>query len=267
VRAPEIKITDVTVRTDRNGTIAVRSGAARWRAIVRRLDFSQLIAAAAGERMDLEEVWRLREEEVYPALFGPLGRGIFPLTQELFGRRFGQTDVDPRWLFLGVLEFPPTPDRTSWLYVTSGYSNPWDEEPDAYDPTGESGAGVEFTFAISEQGDWAVETLQAVLAFDLLLGVGRFPNRQRLSLHDRIPLRGPLNGKPDCEIRNLVLVEREDGPQEFSLPSGEVILVGFTGMTDAELAFAKSNGSSALIDKLRAAGHHPVTNPHRRSLL
>ena len=39
--------------------------------------------------MDLEEVWRLREEEVYPKLFGPLGRGIFPLTQELFNRRFG----------------------------------------------------------------------------------------------------------------------------------------------------------------------------------
>lgn len=162
---------------------------------------------------------------------------------------------------------PPTPDRTSWLYVTSGYSNPSDEEPDEYDPAGESGAGVEFTFAVSEQGDWAVETLQSMRAFDVLLGAGRFPNRQRLSLHDRIPLRGPLDGKPDCEIRNLVLVEREDGPREFSLPSGEVILVGFTGMTDAELAFAKSNGSSALIDKLRAAGHHPVTHPHRRSLL
>lgn len=217
--------------------------------------------------MDLEEVWRLREEEVCPKLFGPVGRGIFPLTQELFSRRFGQSDVDPRWLFLGVFEFPPTPDRNSWLYVTSGYSNPWEDEPEAYDPAGESGAGVEFTFAVSEQGDWAVETLQAMLAFDLLLGAGRFANGQRFSLHDRIPLRGPLNGKPDCEIRNLVLVEREDGQKVFSLPSGEVILVGFTGITDTELAFAKSNGSPALIERLRVAGHHPITNPHRSSLV
>jgi hypothetical protein len=46
--------------------------------------------------VDLEEVWRIREEEVYPKLFGSVSRGIFPLTQELFSRRFGQQDVDPR---------------------------------------------------------------------------------------------------------------------------------------------------------------------------
>ena len=92
--------------------------------------------------MGLEEVWRLSEERVYPTLFGPVGRGIFSLTQELFGKRFGQRDVDPRWLFLGVFEFPPTPERSSWLYVTSGYSNPWNEEPEAYNPAGESGFGL-----------------------------------------------------------------------------------------------------------------------------
>ena len=216
--------------------------------------------------MDLEEVWRIREEEVYPKLFGPVGRGIFPLTMEMFDRRFGQRDIDTRWLFLGVFEFAPTPDRNSWIYVTSGHSNPWYESPDAYDANGESGAGVEFTFAVSEQGDWAIETLQAMLAFDLLLGAGRFPNAQRLSVHDRIPLRAPLNGSPDCEIRNLVVVQREDGPQVLSLPSGQVRLVGFTGITDAELAFAKLNGSPALIERLRSAGYHPITNPHRRSL-
>lgn len=217
--------------------------------------------------MDLEGVWKLREEEVYPSLFGPMSRGIFPLTQELFANRFGAKDVDPRWLVHGVFEFAPTEDRASWLYVTSGYSNPWEQEPADYDPKGESGSGVEFTFAVSEQGDWAVEILQSMLAFDILLGAGRFPNGNRFSLHDRIPLRAPLNGQQDCQIRNLVLVEREDGPQDFILPSGEVILIGFTGITDAELAFAKTNGSGPLIDQLRSAGYHPVTNPDRQSLI
>lgn len=133
-------------------------------------------------------------------------------------------------------------------------------------PRGESGAGVEFIFAVSEQGDWAIQILQHMLAFDLLLGAGRFVGADRFSLHDRIPLRAPLTGHADCQLRNLILVERENGPQEFSLPSGEVILVGFTGMTDAELAFAKAHGSPALIEKLRDAGYHPVTNPNRRSL-
>lgn len=216
--------------------------------------------------MDLERVWKICEEEVYPTLFGPISRGIFPLTQQLFEERFGQIDIDPRWLFHGVFEFAPTADRPSWLYVTSGYSNPWEQEGADYDPEGESGAGVEFTFAVSEQGDWAIRTLQHMLAFDLLLGVGRYAGADRFSLHDRIPLRAPLNGQPNCQLRNLILVEREDGPQEFSLPSGQVILVGFTGMTDAELGFAKTHGSLALIEKLRAAGYHPVTNPNRKSL-
>lgn len=216
--------------------------------------------------VDLEAVWKMREEEVYPALFGPISRGIFPLTQELFSEQFGQADIDPRWLFYGVFEFAPTTDRASWLYVTSGYSNPWDQEPEDYDPAGESGAGVEFTFSVSEQGDWAIQALQRMFAFDLLLGADRFPGGNRMSMHDRIPLRAPINGQPNCKVRNLMLVEREDGAQEFSLPSGEVILVGFTGMTDAELAFAKQHNSPALIKKLRAAGYHPVTNPHRDSL-
>jgi hypothetical protein len=122
-------------------------------------------------------------------------------------------------------------------------------------------------FAASEQGDWAVKTLQAMLAFDLLLGAGRIANGQPLSLLHRIPLHAPINGNQTCLIRNLIVVEREDGPREFRLPSGKVILVGFTGTTDAELTFAKSNGSPALIEKLRAAGFHPTMNPRRHSIL
>ena len=217
--------------------------------------------------MDLEEVWRIRDQDVYPKLFGPVSRGIFPLTQELFSQRFGQDDVDPRWLFLGVFEFAPTHDRPSWLYVTSGNSNPWNHDPEDYRPENESGAGVEFMLAASEQGDWAIQTLQAMLALDLLLGAGQIGNGQPLSLHARIPLHAPINGDQTCQIRNLVVVEREDGPGEFLLPSGNVILAGFTGITDAELAFAKSNGSPALIEKLRAAGFHPTTNPRRPSIV
>jgi len=221
---------------------------------------------ARGNRVDLEEVWRIREEEVYQRLFGPVSRGIFPLSQELFDKRFRQRDVDPRWLFLGILEFPPTSVRSSWLYVTSGYSNSWNEEPQFYNPTGDSGAGIEFTFAVSEQGDWAIETLQSLLAFDLLLSAGRFPNRLPLSVNDRIPLGGPINGSSACEIRNVVMVKPEQIPPEFSLPSGRVQFAGFTGVTDSELAFAKAHSSEELIGRLRDAGYHPVTNPHRRTL-
>ncbi|RWF72267.1 MAG: hypothetical protein EOS26_20035 [Mesorhizobium sp.] len=39
-----------------------------------------------------------------------------------------------------------------------------------------------------------------------------------------------------------------------------------TGITDSELAFAKENGTEALIDRLQPLGFFPVTDPHRRSI-
>lgn len=216
--------------------------------------------------MDLEEVWRIREEDIFPRLFGPPSRGIFPLTDEVFSRRFGPQEIDPRWLTMGVIEFAPTPSRQSWLYVTSGYSNPWNDDPADYDPEGESGAGVEFTLTTVEQADWAIQTLQSMLAFDLLLDAGRFPPSQRLSLHDRVPLHGPIDGRLECPIRNLIMVEPEGFDQEFVLPSGVVILVTFIGTTDVETAFARTEGTDELIDRLRAAGHFPSIDPSRSSV-
>jgi hypothetical protein len=217
--------------------------------------------------MDLEEVWRIREEEVYPALFGPHVRGIFPLRMEMFTGQFSQSKVDPRWLHYGVLEFAPTEARPSWLYVTSGHSNPWNQSPGEFDPDGQSGAGVEFTLATTEAGDWAIRTLQSMLAFDILLSAGRFPGKEHLGFNDRIPLRAPLNGDRACVLRNLVMTEPEGIPMAFQLPSGKVLLTGFTAISDEELKEAKQIGSPSLIDRLRVAGFHPVNDPHRRSLV
>src|SRR5262245_14809194 len=98
--------------------------------------------------MNLEEIWRIREEEVYPTLFGTASRGIFPLSAGLFSTRFQQREIDPLWLFVGVIEFGPIETRPYWLYVTSGHSNPWDWDDGASTdvPDQVSGAGVEFLF-------------------------------------------------------------------------------------------------------------------------
>jgi hypothetical protein len=215
--------------------------------------------------MDLEEVWRRREEEVYPALFGSERRGIFVLSQEVFAR-FGASNVDPRWLFYGVLEFAPTAARASWVYVTSGCSNPWLQDPGDYDLDGESGSGIEFLLQTTERGDWAIQTLQNMLTFDLLLAAGRFAGREALGPGDRIPLRSPIDGRASL-IRNLVVVEAEGVEASFALPSGRVGLAGFTGATDAEIDLAKAETSHALIERLRGAGYHPVIDPHRKSLV
>jgi hypothetical protein len=217
--------------------------------------------------MDLEEVWRFREEVVYPQFFGGQQRGIFVLTGELFTKRFGRREYDPRWLAHGVIEFGPTEERPFWLYVTSAYSNPWEQTPEDYDPTGPSGSGVEFLFATTEQAGWAIAYLSNMLAFDILLSVGHFEGRGPFEEFDTIPLRSPINGKEPCLIRNAIVSRPESLPMEFVLPSGRVEFLTFTGVTDNEIAFAKENSSEALIDRLRAAGFYPVTDPRRSSIL
>ncbi len=216
--------------------------------------------------MNLEEVWRIREEDVFPSLFGQQVRGIFPLPVEMFTQQFGQSEIDPRWLHYGVFEFAPTASRRSWLYVTSGHSNPWDQPPAEYDLDGASGVGIEFTMATTEAGDWAIRTLQSMLAFDILLWAGRFPGKEFLSVGDRIPLRAPINGDTKCALRNLVMTEAEGIPSELQLPSGKVLLTGFTAITDGELSEAKQHGSPGLIERLRASGFHPINDPRRPSI-
>ena len=216
--------------------------------------------------MDLEEVWRIREDEVYPALFGQQVRGIFPLDEEVFQRQFKQSEIDPRWLTYGVFEYAPTETRPSWLYATSGHSNPWDQEPEDFDVHGESGSGVEFVLETAEAGNWAIRRLQSMLAYDILLSVGRFAGRNCLAIGDRIPLGAPLNGDPQCVLKNLIVTDRKFGTDAFQLPSGSVTFVGFTAVSDAELSEAKQNGSAALIDRLKDANFHPVNDPHRRSI-
>lgn len=168
---------------------------------------------------DLEEVWRLREEAVYPSVFGPPSRGIFPLDQAVF-ERFGKVNVDPRWLFHGVLEHAPTDERDSWDYVTSGYCNPWEDEPGDYDPTDKSGSGVEFLLETEAQGDWAVRLLRNMLAFDRMLTTRQVGAGQPLGFHDRIPIREPLDGQRTTTFRSVITVQPKCCPAVLSLPSG-----------------------------------------------
>lgn len=214
--------------------------------------------------MDLESVWEEREERVYPSLFGPVSRGIFPLTAETFAP-FDKDAVDPRWLHYGVMEYAPNAERASWLYVTSGHSNPWDDEPGDYSTENQSGAGVEFVFEVLDQGDWAIRVLQSILAFDILLCGGHYEGREPLGIADRIPLGGTLDGGETSQIRHLVVVEPPALDSEFVLPSGKVQLIQIFGATDAEVELARHQGHESLISRLSSSTSFPVTDLSRQS--
>jgi hypothetical protein len=117
-----------------------------------------------------EQVWADREENVFPRLFGPDLRGVFTLSPPIFLETFKQPSYDPRWLYYGVFEFRPTATRSSWLYVTSGMSNAWEDDEPRSD--GPSGFGCEYVFETTEQGDWAILRLQHLMAFQIHTGSG-----------------------------------------------------------------------------------------------
>lgn len=215
--------------------------------------------------MDVNHINEAREQHVYPKLFGKQKRPIFEMMPEVFAA-YGDPEIDPLWLRHGVMEFEPTDDRPTWLYVTTGYSNPWTTPDSDWDPKGESGNGVEFLLETDEQTNWPVTRLQSLLALDMLASAGRLEDAEPLAFHDILPLNYPVDGSENGPIRTLALVEPAVA-SGFELPSGKVALAQFVGMTDAERDFAAEFGLEHLLDKLRGAPHYPAIIPGRESLV
>ena len=211
-----------------------------------------------------EHTWAVREEELYPSLFGELGTGIYPLTADLFTATFPNDPVDPRWLHDGVFECPPTPARRSWLYVSSGLSNPWDADHSTTQAV--SGLGCEFVLQSVDRSQWAVRLVQRIVAFQIMLSVGRFPGKELLQVWDRIPLRAAIDGGSSV-LTSLLLAPASEFAGIKRLPSGDFELIELIGITDDEVGYAKRNGGDKLFELLLARGAAPVTKPKRVSVL
>jgi hypothetical protein len=211
----------------------------------------------------LEKAWETREERVYPEILGKAQSGIYTLPGELFSEKFKQDSIDPRWLHIGIFEIPPTSKRNSWLYVSSGLSNPWEDREDEF-----SGIGIELVFETNSSAKWAISFLQNMVAYNILLAAGRFGEQYSiLSEGDRVPLRSSIDGSSDSAIQNTMVSAPDHFDKSFKLESGQVDFLHFVGISDAELAEAKKSSSAELLLKLKAAGAYPVTDPRRKSIL
>jgi hypothetical protein len=190
------------------------------------------------------------------------------LEAELFRDTFQQNEIDPRWLFYGVFEFEPTPQRNSWLYVTSGASTPWELEPEQYAGSEFSGFGTELVIESPTQAVWPIVVLQRLLAFNILLAHGRYgENNSPLDYGDRIPLRGSISLDQPSTLEHVVIGKPVHFPESFHLASGQVDLLQVVGVTETERDFAKSSGTDELIEKLKRAGCYPVTDPTRATAI
>lgn len=217
--------------------------------------------------MNFEEIWEYREEKIYPKIFGAMSAGIYTLQAELFHNVFEQAEVDPRWLCFGVMVSEPNEKRNSWIYVSSGLSNPWDDTEEDFANNEESGLGVEFVIETAKEEKWAIAVLQKMIAYNLLIGIGKFGDQALIDYSHRIPLNGPVSGKDDDPLRFLIVAEPDHYQKTFRLESGGVRLLHFIGVTEAEREFARENSTVALVERLKTAGVYPRTDPTRSSII
>lgn len=211
-----------------------------------------------------ENAWAVREEIIYRSLFGEIGSGIYPLDCELFTGQFRQTSVDPRWLTYGVFESRPSDTRASWLYVSSGLSNAW--EADCAKPGEVSGLGCEFIIECPAQSTWAMLVLRRMVAFQILLSVGRFEGKGLLDVWDRIPLGAPIDGT-SSKLNWLMLAPPPNFGERQLLPSGQFRFLEFIGITEEEADFARNSGGENLLAVLMQQNAAPITDPSRGSVL
>jgi hypothetical protein len=203
----------------------------------------------------LEESWEEREEKSYKAIFGETGPGIFPLSNEIFDRMNAE-GIDPRWLTHGVFKCPPTEKRSTWTYVTSGMSNPWEvEEPEEY-----SGLGVEFLLETENEETWAIEVLQTLMAYNLLLATGQMGEFPPIDYGHRVPLALSES------IKTMMFTHPINFPSSFSIKSGNVDLLQVVGITPSELEVAKQSSSDELKEKLVSSTGGLVTCKERASV-
>lgn len=213
-----------------------------------------------------ETIWETREEEIYPRLFGEKYRGTFVLTADVFTGVFGQAACDPRWLRYGIIEFEPTANRNSWLYVTSGTSNPWDTDPANYASSEYSGFGTELVLEVPHQSQWAIVILQRLLAFNILLVHGRYGAVQPLDYGSRVPLRGPIDFENSL-LTHVVLAKPEHYPAAFKLLSGQVDFLHVTGITLSERDYAQTHDAAQLLELLKTAVAFPVSDALRAAVV
>ncbi len=211
-----------------------------------------------------EGVWSDREDRAYRSLFGDLGQGVFAAGPKVF-ERYGK-QPHPGWLNHGVFACPPNAQRASWLYVTSGLSNPWNLDTPGRDPSGFSGLGFELVVESKAPANWAVPLLHNLMAYELLVAVGTYEDADLFEYGNRVPLGGSISPEFDSAIRWLLVEPPKHYAASIDLASGRVDLFHLVGATDAEVELARQNDQEVLVELLQKGGAWPCTDAARASL-
>ncbi|NWJ48172.1 MAG: suppressor of fused domain protein [Chloroflexi bacterium] len=215
-----------------------------------------------------QRIWEEREEKIYTELFGKLPETVIRLHEQALKAILGaEAKILPEWLHYGVIEIAPNAHHSDWLYVTTGFSQPWNIDKETeLNPNGGSGTGIEIVVRTPERAGWAVDVLHRLSAYQI--GVtSKIIKGKVFNYGDWMPLNGSIDpGTPNSKVRGILVSQPRDFQAGFSLPSGKVELLQLLGITGQELAYLLAKGPTALEDLLYEQGAAPVINPNRESV-
>ena len=213
-----------------------------------------------------EGIWATREEKVYPSYFGEKPTQIYNLSEEVFTIGYNMEAYDPSWLSNIVIEYPPTEKRKSWLYVTSGLSNPVGQEPENINPADYSGMGFEMIIETIEKCFWPVQILHRMMAYQILVSTTHIEGNL-LDYHVVIPFGEGIT--EESKICSFVIVEPEEErnyPLGFDLASGVVDFFVLFGITQEEADSLPEDGESEIVYQFLAQTEYPITNALRNTI-
>lgn len=212
------------------------------------------------------DVWQLREETIYPRLFGSLKSEISVIPAEFFSIPPHEFKPPPLWLHYGAVTSPPDSIRNCWAYASSGLSNPTLDQCEHPNPAEPSGLGFEVVMFTPTESPWAVRVIQWAMANQMLVAAG-LVSFELVEIFDRIHLPPALYPPDTSYIKHIFVVPAPADIHLFDLPSGKVEMLLLLGITDAEMKFARAQDGSGLLELLQHHGVSRVTDVTRQSVI
>ncbi len=216
-----------------------------------------------------EDIWRDREERIYPALFGPLPPTVVPVPFDAFRAILGpDAAIKPEWRHYAVIEIAPNELHSDWFYITTAFSQPWKlEKPEELNKDVFSGVGFEMLLRTPERANWAVDVLHRLSAYQIGVAEGLMKGKL-FEYGDWMPLNGPIDSAvPDSKVRGIFISRPRDFMARFSLRSGQVDVLQLVGITGDEVAYLLNSAPPPFEELLYSQGAAPTTDPRRDSIL
>jgi Suppressor of fused protein (SUFU) len=227
--------------------------------------------------IDLSKLPDVSEE--HPELIGEeekLFAAHMKAREDAYSEIFGESDPpdqilspdDPElamnWPGGGIYAFPPRGKRQGWHYVTHGLAQPFGPDEIAATEGGDrfSGLGIELVIATPDRSEWAPSLLVDFVRYLLFQ-----EDAELIVPGDRIPTSAFRTYTPGSQLTHVIATMSPEYEHDILLPAGRCTLVHLIGVTEDEVAKARSaaggEGTIALGEALRRLGPGYVTDTSR----